>query len=253
MPGIEVQHRGGEHVRGVVADQLERLGIAVGDDRDLRAVGQRRGEVAQLAVDLDRERGARQPGADRGGEVGAGGAVGELLPEPSGSARASRRDASSLSSPAVDAAALRSQFPVFERVAYLNAGTTGRCPPPPSGPRAPSSRRELAEGRAARRTSSAASRCRPSCAPATRGCSARRRRRGAHDLDERGARDGARRARTRARRRDRHVRPGAPRADRAAAAARERGVAIRPCPLADLAARSGRRRRWWRCSHVGWV
>ena len=43
-----------------------------------RAVGQRAREVAQLAVDLDRQRGARQPGADGGRGVGAGGAVGEL-------------------------------------------------------------------------------------------------------------------------------------------------------------------------------
>ena len=35
-------------------------------------------QVAQRAVDLHRERRAREPGADRGGGVGAGGAVVEL-------------------------------------------------------------------------------------------------------------------------------------------------------------------------------
>ena len=42
---VEVEHRRGEHVRGVVADQLERLGRAVGDDLDLgrrRASGRAR-------------------------------------------------------------------------------------------------------------------------------------------------------------------------------------------------------------------
>ena len=53
--------------------------VAVGDDRDLVAVGERPREVAHLAADLDRERGAREPGADRGGQVGAGRAVREFL------------------------------------------------------------------------------------------------------------------------------------------------------------------------------
>ena len=79
MPGIEVEHRGGQHVRGVVADQVERVVVAVGDDRDLVAVGERPREVAHLAADLDRERRARQPGADRGRQVGAARAVREFL------------------------------------------------------------------------------------------------------------------------------------------------------------------------------
>jgi hypothetical protein len=37
-------------VRGVVADQLERLGVAVGDDRDLLTVGERRGEVTHVTA-----------------------------------------------------------------------------------------------------------------------------------------------------------------------------------------------------------
>ena len=60
---IELHHRGGQHVRGVVADELERV---VGERSVTISIGspvrQRPGEVAHLAVDLDRERGARQPG-----------------------------------------------------------------------------------------------------------------------------------------------------------------------------------------------
>ncbi len=38
--GPEVEHRLGEDVGRVVADQLKRLGAAVGDDLDLLAVGE---------------------------------------------------------------------------------------------------------------------------------------------------------------------------------------------------------------------
>ena len=40
---------------------------------------------SELAVDLDRERRPREPGADRRGGVGAGGAVSEFELAPSGS------------------------------------------------------------------------------------------------------------------------------------------------------------------------
>ena len=66
-------------MRGVVADQRAApSGLAVGDDLDRSPSRERRREVAKLAVDLDRQRGLRQPGPDRRGRVGAGGAVGEL-------------------------------------------------------------------------------------------------------------------------------------------------------------------------------
>jgi hypothetical protein len=76
---IEVHDRGGEDVRGVVADEVERvLSAAIGDDLQ-RLVGlQGQREVAQLAVLLDRQGGAREPGADRSGGVGAAGALGKL-------------------------------------------------------------------------------------------------------------------------------------------------------------------------------
>ena len=64
---IQLEHRLGEHVRGVVADQPQRLVAApVGDDLELLGPsvrsGQRPVEVAELAVDLDRERRPSQPG-----------------------------------------------------------------------------------------------------------------------------------------------------------------------------------------------
>jgi hypothetical protein len=63
---------------GVVADQLQRLGIAVGEDGDLGAVGQRCGQVAELAVDANRQRRLGKSGPYRRGCVGAAGAVGQL-------------------------------------------------------------------------------------------------------------------------------------------------------------------------------
>ena len=67
----ELEHRLGEHVGGVVADQLERLRGVGGDDLDLLAARERAAEVAQLAVGLDRERRLGEAGADRGRRVGA--------------------------------------------------------------------------------------------------------------------------------------------------------------------------------------
>jgi hypothetical protein len=43
-------------VRRVVADQVECLRIAVGEDADLGTIGQGRSEVAQLTVDANRQR-----------------------------------------------------------------------------------------------------------------------------------------------------------------------------------------------------
>ena len=104
-PRIELEHRCREHVCGVVADQRQRVVAAsVGQDLKRRAraiaVGERPREVAQLVVDLHRQRRPRQAGADRGRRVGAGGLrwqgqlrpVGELIlaspPDASGRSRA---------------------------------------------------------------------------------------------------------------------------------------------------------------------
>ena len=56
----------------------QRLVVADAQDAQVRAVGQRQAQVAQLAVDLDRRRGVGQARADRLRGVEAGGAVGQL-------------------------------------------------------------------------------------------------------------------------------------------------------------------------------
>ena len=112
---IELEHRGGEHMSGVVANERERLlPTPVGEDLELgrvRAVlgGQRAREVAQLTVDLDGQRCARQPRPDGRGGVGARGAVVEgqlgpvwqlvVHPGPDGSGRISAAEARSGVSP----------------------------------------------------------------------------------------------------------------------------------------------------------
>ena len=76
--GIELHDRGGEHVRGVVADDVQRAVALRRDDLQRLAGHERAREVAHLAVLAHGERGAREARADRRGGVGAGGAVGEL-------------------------------------------------------------------------------------------------------------------------------------------------------------------------------
>ncbi len=71
-PGVQLQHRGGEHVRRVVANQRQRLiTTAVREDLDRRcgAIGLRQGarQVAHFSIDLHRQRGPCQSGADCGG------------------------------------------------------------------------------------------------------------------------------------------------------------------------------------------
>jgi hypothetical protein len=76
--GIELHHRRRHHVGGVVADQVERVLAAVGDDLDALIVAQRRRQVTHLAADPHGERSLRQARADRSREICAGGAVREL-------------------------------------------------------------------------------------------------------------------------------------------------------------------------------
>ncbi len=70
--GIEFLHRLGHDVRGVVADDLQRLGRGRGDDGDRGVAVEARGEVARLAVDHDGERRLGQARADRRRNLGAG-------------------------------------------------------------------------------------------------------------------------------------------------------------------------------------
>ena len=74
--GVELADRRGEHVRGVVADQLERLGALLRDDLDSRVVVERAAQVAYFTIHLYRERSASQTFADRLCRVGAGRALG---------------------------------------------------------------------------------------------------------------------------------------------------------------------------------
>jgi hypothetical protein len=62
-----------QHVgEGVALERQHVGGVALGDDRDLRAVGERREQVGERAVDARADRGAREAGADGGGGVGGG-------------------------------------------------------------------------------------------------------------------------------------------------------------------------------------
>ena len=92
---IELEHGLREHVRDVVAQQLQRVAVAGlgGDDLDRLAVGQRQREVDDPAVvvgravpllrlalveDTDGHRGPGEARTDVGGEIGSGGAVGKF-------------------------------------------------------------------------------------------------------------------------------------------------------------------------------
>ena len=76
----KIEYRLGEHVCGVVADELQRLGTVLGDDLELGAVLEGSAEVPQLAVHLDGQRRTRQAGSDLGRGVGAGRALGQREP-----------------------------------------------------------------------------------------------------------------------------------------------------------------------------
>ena len=71
--GQQRLHRLGEHMRIVVARELERVGlVARGDQRELGVAVERPVEVAQLAVDPRRERRLGEARPDRRGDVGRG-------------------------------------------------------------------------------------------------------------------------------------------------------------------------------------
>ena len=74
----QVQHGLRHDMRGRVAQDGERLRIAVGEDAHLLAVGHREPKVSHLAVHLHGDRRLRQPRADRGRGIEAGGAVCEV-------------------------------------------------------------------------------------------------------------------------------------------------------------------------------
>jgi len=75
--GEQVLHGFGQHMGIIVAHQLERVRLVLrGYQRELRAVVQRAGKIAHLAVHARSKRGLGQTGADRGGDIGGAAALG---------------------------------------------------------------------------------------------------------------------------------------------------------------------------------
>ena len=66
---IELEHRGGQQVRGGVAVDFERLGILRSQDLQRGVLFDGAGEIEHLAVDLGRDRRVRQPGTDAFGDI----------------------------------------------------------------------------------------------------------------------------------------------------------------------------------------
>ena len=76
--GPEVLDGLGHEVRGRVAQHRQRVVVADAQNAQVRAIGQRQAEIAQLAVDLDGGRGVGQPRSDRARGVEPAGAGREL-------------------------------------------------------------------------------------------------------------------------------------------------------------------------------
>ena len=69
-------HRFGQHVRGVVPDQLQRARVVAGDEFDLGVAFDRVGEVGERAVERHRHGAFGQRGRNALGDVEPGGALG---------------------------------------------------------------------------------------------------------------------------------------------------------------------------------
>ena len=69
--GIKLLHRLGQDMGGVVPDQLQRRVVFQGDDLDRRIRLDRAGEIAQFAVDPDRQRRLGEARTDRGRDIRA--------------------------------------------------------------------------------------------------------------------------------------------------------------------------------------
>ena len=75
VPGHSDLHRFGEHMRGVVADELQRARIVAGEELDLGVVLDRIGQVGELAVERHRHRALGKRRRNALGDVEAGGVV----------------------------------------------------------------------------------------------------------------------------------------------------------------------------------
>ena len=73
-------HGFGEHVRGVMPDQLQRAGVVAGDEFDLRVLVDRVAKVSHHAIQRHRHRALGQRRRDALGNVEAGNAFGEFAP-----------------------------------------------------------------------------------------------------------------------------------------------------------------------------
>ena len=67
--GKQLEHGGGQQVRGGVAVDLERLGILGGEDLERGVLFDGAGEIEQLAVDLGHDGGVGQARADASGDI----------------------------------------------------------------------------------------------------------------------------------------------------------------------------------------
>ena len=83
-PGKQLLDRLGQHMGGVVADDLQGLGAVAGDDLHRPAARQRTGKVEKLAVKLDQQGLLGQRRGDRGGDLCPGHAIVELAVSPIG-------------------------------------------------------------------------------------------------------------------------------------------------------------------------
>ena len=70
--GKQLLDRIREQMGGRVTQQVEAVGVAVGDDGEVRIAVDRERGIDELAVDLAGERGFGESGADRGGDLGDG-------------------------------------------------------------------------------------------------------------------------------------------------------------------------------------
>ncbi len=80
--GIKLLHRFGEHMRRVVADELQRARILAGDELDLRVAIQRREQIDERAVDSHGDAALGERGRDALGDVEARDAGIELTGRP---------------------------------------------------------------------------------------------------------------------------------------------------------------------------
>jgi hypothetical protein len=78
--GPQRLHRLGQHMRGVMPDQLQRAGIVAGDEFDFRIALDRIGEIADHAIERHRHRALGQRRRNALGDIEAGDVFGKFAP-----------------------------------------------------------------------------------------------------------------------------------------------------------------------------